>query len=337
MALKGFCASGQPVVSDLFTHCRASLKLCDIGVNLLDGMYSGDYHGKSVHEDDTLFVLDRARSLGCCTMIITAGTVEESRATIDFCRNCPQNQGLFSTVGVHPTRSNEFKDKEEEVVSSLRAMIEDGLATGTVAAIGECGLDYDRLRFCGKQNQQTGFQHQLDIAQDYNLPMFLHDRNTGGDFLRMVTEQREKMKGGGVVHSFTGTLEELNAFVDLGLYIGINGCSLKTEEGLQNAAAVPDSLLLLETDAPWCGIKRTHASFQHLSTIFPTAKKEKFQPGKMVKDRNEPCTMIQVLEAVAKVRGVDPVALAQQVYENSERLFPAITTTAATVTPPSNS
>ena len=152
--------------------------------------------------------------------------------------------------------------------------------------------------------------------------MFLHNRNTGDDFLRIVTEQRDKIKGGGVVHSFTGSIEELNALVDLGLYIGINGCSLKTEEGLQNAAAVPDDLLLLETDAPWCGIKKTHASFQHLSTVFPALKKEKFQLGTMVKDRNEPCTMMHVLEAVAKVRGADIVDLADKVYANSARLFP---------------
>eukprot|EP01037_Dinobryon_pediforme_P013295 gene13295-13407_t len=94
---------------------------------------------------------------------------------------------------------------------------------------------------------------------------------------RFSLEERHKIVAGGVVHSFTGSIEEMLSLVDLGFYIGINGCSLKTEENLRMAAAVPLERLLLETDAPWCGIKPTHAGFKHL-------------------DRNEPCTLIQIVK-----------------------------------------
>ena len=61
------------------------------------------------------------------------------------------------------------------------------------------------------------------------------------------------------MHSFDGDAAELDALLGLGLHIGVNGCSLRTADNLAVAAAVPAERLHLETDAPWCGIKRTHA------------------------------------------------------------------------------
>lgn len=76
--------------------------------------------------------------------------------------------------------------------------------------------------------------------------------------------------------------------------------SLKTEENLKVAVSVPLDRLMLETDGPWCDIRPTHASFKHLSKMTPeqqamysppSKKKERFESGLMVKNRNEPCTM----------------------------------------------
>jgi TatD DNase family protein len=96
---------------------------------------------------------------------------------------------------------------------------------------------------------------------------------------------------------------------------------LRTAEGLQVAREVPAHLLLLETDAPWCGIKPTHAGHSLISTSFPSVKKDKWTSGILVKDRNEPCTLIQVLEVVAVVRQCDPAELAKQVRTNCQFLF----------------
>ena len=124
------------------------------------------------------------------------------------------------------------------------------------------------------------------------------------------------------MHSFDGGMEEMKALTDLGLHIGINGCSLRSEESLEVVAAIPTSHLLLETDAPWCGIKRTHPGFKYVATDFPSLKKkEKWQEGFMIKDRNEPCTIRQVCEIVAAVREVSVEELAASAWQNTEALF----------------
>lgn len=90
------------------------------------------------------------------------------------------------------------------------------------------------------------------------------------------------------------------------------------------AALVPAGRLHLETDAPWCGIRRTHAGHAHLGELaarWPEAKKEKWAADLCVKDRSEPCHIVQVLRVLARTRGVDEVALGAAAAANSERLF----------------
>ena len=88
--------------------------------------------------------------------------------------------------------------------------------------------------------------------------------------------------------------------------------------------AIPADRLLLETDAPWCSIKRTHPSAALVRSDVLAAgqrKKEKWEPGCLVKDRNEPLFLHQVAEVVAHTRGVTVEELAEQCWRNSERLF----------------
>lgn len=111
-------------------------------------------------------------------------------------------------------------------------MIENAKQKEKFVAIGECGLDYDRFTYADKYHQLKVFPGHFDLAQKFGLPMYLHSRNTEGDFVRIVRENRDKFSTG-VVHSFTGDKEELDQLVELGLYIGVNGCSMKTEENLE--------------------------------------------------------------------------------------------------------
>lgn len=325
--MQGFAAAGLPTFKNVaIQEALPRLRMCDIGFNVGDEMFRGNYHGKQAHEDDFVMILERARSVGVMSMLCTSSYPDEAIHTIATCRETKYNDicRLRCTAGVHPCRATEFENGESAVIERLDGIIAQGITDGTVIAVGECGLDYDRFNYCGKELQLIGFQAQLSLAEKYNLPLFLHNRNTEGDFLRIMRENIHRLPAGGVVHSYTDSLEEMLALAELGLYIGVNGCSIRTEESIKVVERIPAHLLLLETDAPWCSIKATHPSFKYISTTFPTIKKEKFVAGKLVKDRNEPCLMLNVLEAVAQIRNVDPIELADQVYENTRRLFPTI-------------
>ena len=110
------------------------------------------------------------------------------------------------------------------------------------------------------------FERQLDLADKFWLPLFLHCRSAHDDFIEILTKNKDKIKGG-VVHTFDGTLEQAKKLIDMGLYIGINGCSLKTEANLKVAAAIPNDKIMIETDSPWCEIRKSHAGNYFLKIL----------------------------------------------------------------------
>lgn len=296
------------------------LKLFDIALNWGDDMFRGVYHGKKYHADDSLQVIERAKAAGVQKFIFTGTDLEESRKCLELAKG---QDCFYSTVGCHPTRCTEFESDPDKYYDELLQLAKS--APGKVVAIGECGLDLDRLHFCPLETQKKYFDKQFGLAELTKLPMFLHNRNTNGLFVEIMKQNRHRFSGG-VVHSFDGTVDEMKQLTDeLGLYIGINGCSLKTEENLEVVKQIPREKLMLETDAPWCDIRPSHASYKHLNNFKPEpsqlCKKEKFTEGKMIKGRNEPCNISQVLEVVASIRGEDIHELAEAIYENTNQLF----------------
>lgn len=291
------------------------LLFVEIAANLTDGMFNGEYNGRRVHDPDLIHVLDRARAAGVARTMVTAGTLSQSREALAMAR---AHQSLYSTVGVHPTRSCEMTGRAAEHVQALMAVVEDG--KDKVVAIGECGLDYDRLHFCSKEEQVPAFVAQFDLAERTRLPLFLHDRNTDGEFARIVRENRSRFTTG-VVHSFTGTAEDLQRHLSLDLYVGLNGCSLKTAENVAVSKEVPLDRLMLETDAPYCGIRTTHAGFKDIVSTWEAKDKKKWSPDCVVKGRTEPCHIRQVCEVIAAARGIEPSEVARAAYNNSFKVF----------------
>ena len=213
-------------------------------------MFNGFYKSsKQYHKPDIKNVIERANNVGVTSAILTSGNFDDIQNNISLIRNYSQ---FYFTAGLHPTRSNEYN---ENFIAFLNNFIESNKLSnenidGKVVAVGECGLDYDRLHFADKDIQKISFTHQLKLAYQHNLPLFLHSRAAHIDFvdvIRNVSKDFGNVLPKGVVHSFTGTLDEMNELVQLGFYIGLNGCSLKTQDNLDVASKVPLDRLMVET------------------------------------------------------------------------------------------
>ncbi|KOS20395.1 Deoxyribonuclease Tat-D [Escovopsis weberi] len=269
-----------------------------IGINLSDPIFRGRYHGTQRHQDDLEDVVGRARQVGCKKLIVTGSDFQSAHDGLDLAKQFPGT--CFATAGIHPCSSSIFSGREDhaehtascdpdpsapvsedilpdpeqsaKLISKLTDLILEARpwADKGLVAFGEFGLDYDRLHYCNKRLQLHSFEAQLKVAASLQpqLPLFLHSRAAHGDLVALLKaafgERLEKLEKGGVVHSFTGTIEEATELAELGLHIGINGCSLKTEENCAVVKAVPLDRIMLETDGPWCEVRPSHEGWKYL-------------------------------------------------------------------------
>ena len=214
-------------------------------------------------------------------------------------------------MGVHPCSSKEFDENAggpQTALDQLKRMAIEGRDNGHAVAFGEIGLDYDRLFLCPKDTQLKYFEAQLELAVELQMPLFLHSRACSEDFERLLKPRLSRLPKRGLVHSFTGTLEEMQRLVAMGFDIGINGCSLKTDENVAVVREVPLTQLQIETDGPWCEMRASHASAKYMDGApeLPSkaVKKEKWQRGAMVKGRNESATIAHVAHVIARIKGI---------------------------------
>ncbi|CDO72984.1 hypothetical protein BN946_scf185007.g38 [Trametes cinnabarina] len=309
--------------------------------------------------DDMDAMLERARAAGVKSMIITGGSLHESKEAIELAKQL----GFYATAGCHPTRSaqfDKFRGGPEKYLEALDKLIAANLTgKGRVVAVGECGLDYDRTHFAPKDVQRRHFRSlhpgltiasyrtvltvqlagsQLALAKKYHMPLFLHSRAAHQDFVQILREEGFDKDGGkavggrgGVVHSFTGTVEEAAEVVGPSSSTYVNGCSLKTEHNLAAAKSIRPDKIMLETDAPWCSLTSTHASKAHLASLppalsnlyFPPATKpEAFVYGRPVKGRNEPAAIGGVAWVIHKLNeGVPFEKVTEKAWKNTIEVF----------------
>jgi TatD DNase family protein len=313
---------GTPDCNILIPMNRMRRKFIDIGVNILDEQFQGIYHGKRVHAPDVDIVINRSE---CDKLILLSGSLDELESTLKFIEEHSSGPELYTTAGIHPTRMSDAlqKDDAKTIFQKFSSILDNPLNRSKIIAIGECGLDYDRLSFSGKEDQNHWADIHFQLSRIYHLPFIFHDRNTNGDFLRCLQENPPLY--GGVVHSFTGSWEEASNYLTLGLDIGINGCSLKTDENLNVVKQIPLNRMHLETDSPWCSIKRTHASFRFTKDADSNVKKEKYHPEEgstvLVNGRCEPRNILQVAQVIAGIKQISLDEVIDACSMNSINLF----------------
>lgn len=271
-------------------------KYYDVGVNITDSMFSGNYHGRKHHRDDSIDVLQKAYRHHVERILLTGSSLSESRKTLQILRSLQETTEipkLYSTVGVHPCTVTEFESNDYTVQShldELENLINNNL--DVIKAFGEIGLDYDRLHYTPIDKQKLYFQLQLKLASKFDLPLFLHMRAACDDFISILspflTNNLLKNKNL-LIHSFTGTIDELDKLLNFqksvpnyNLYFSINGAGLRENETLEMIPHIPLNRLMIETDSPWCEIKKTHPSWEYLSK----------SPNKFYPDDNENYNLI---------------------------------------------
>lgn len=155
---------------------------------------------------------------------------------------------------MHPCSAKHFDTHPggpDALLAAIGTLARSSWEAGLAVAFGEIGLDYDRLFLTPKEQQLRYFEAQLDLAVELGLPLFLHSRAASSDFERLLEARMARLPRRGLVHSFTGTVEEMRRMVELGLDVGVNGCSMKTEENVTVVREIPLDRLQIETDGPW--------------------------------------------------------------------------------------
>lgn len=257
--------------------------LVDIGSNLTHASFATDL-GE---------VLARAADAGVTRQIVTGADLSSSHAAAALALAHPGV--LWSTAGVHPHHAAEFEPAKRQELEEL-------LHLPQVVAAGECGLDYFR-DFSPRPAQRAAFIAQLEIAAAARKPVFLHQRDAHEDFTAILAEHRSHIAGG-VAHCFTGGIPELEAYLALGLSIGVTGwvCDERRGGSLREAVPrIPADRLMIETDAPYL-----------LPRDLTPAPKSR---------RNEPSYLRHIAIRVAELRHESADTLAAVTSANAARFF----------------
>ena len=176
-------------------------------------------------------------------------------------------------------------------------------AQDPVCAIGEAGLDFYR-NFSPPEDQHAVFDAQIRLAAELGLPLFVHDRDSGGAVYDALMNQAGQLNGV-VIHCFTGDEADLRRYLAAGFHIGITGwvCDRRRGERLRGLIPqIPIDRLLIETDAPFLLPNGADS---------PTADKR----------RNEPCLLPFIARAIADLLDMPTSELACQTTTNARRLF----------------
>jgi len=257
------------------------MDLIDIGVNLAHDSFDADRDS----------ILQRAAQAGVAQMIVTGSSEESTRKAIEL--SAAHRNVLFATAGVHPHHA-------ADVTTDTLPALQELARHEHVVAVGECGLDYFR-DLSPRDLQRRAFGWQLEIAIATGKPVFLHQRDAHDDFIAILREHRVTR---GVAHCFTGTEAERDAYLELGLHIGITGWINDERRGLhlrEVVKGIPADRLMIESDAPY---------------LLP----RDIRPAPKTR-RNEPAYLSFVARAIAAARGETAEAVAQASTDAARKFF----------------
>lgn len=253
-------------------------KYYDIGLNLFCRQF----------KEPEKIIQDAADNNVCC--ILTGTDINENNKIDKFVKT----HNAYGTAGIHPHNADSARQEDFLIIEKIIS------GNNKVVAVGECGLDYDRM-FSTKENQTRCLEKHIVLAEKYNKPLFLHERAAADDFIRRFKKHQDICQKS-VVHCFTGDKRTLDKYLSMGFSIGITGwiCDDRRAKELRDAVSIiPLNRILIETDAPYLVPRNVNGL------------------GKT----NVPQNIIYVARELAKYMKVPEDVLIENAKKNTERIF----------------
>lgn len=247
-------------------------------------------------EDDRESVLNEMKSYGVGTITVGTDIIESEKAIV----LAEKNEHVYATVGCHPN------DNKEEVFDEEK--YEELAKHEKVVAIGECGLDYFRIKEdveSEKLRQKETFLKQIELAVKVNKPLMLHGRPSKDsmdayeDILALLEEVKKKHgnKLRGNAHFFAGNIDIAQRFINIGFTLSFSGVITFTKDYDDVVRYIPLTLMHAETDSPY-------------ATPVPFRNK-----------RNSPMYVQEVVARIAVLREQPMEEVRAQLLENAKRVF----------------
>lgn len=266
-------------------------------------------------DGDRLDIISRCAEAGVGVLNVGT-TIKTSKDALQCEKDFGANSGtekpayIKTIIGIHPIYASE-EMKNPNWLSDLEHLIEHNLANvadeigkGSVVGIGEIGIDVFRIKDEEEIKkelaaQEICFRAQLDLAIKYDLPIMIHARQSYHHILPILKEYfiQHGARLRGDAHFFAGSIEEAQAFLDLGFTLSFTGVITFVQEYDKLVELTPIDRILIETDCPYV----TPVPFR----------------GK----KNEPIHVREILARIAKIKGIDPEIARQQILRNTIKLF----------------
>ncbi len=235
--------------------------------------------------------------------MIVVGTQFDTSS--DAVKVAEEHEDVYAAIGLHPIHSTKSYHDEKELGEGGKEFTSRGEEfdfaayeklgqSPKVVAVGECGLDYYRLEEDTKKKQKETFVQQIELANRLNKPLMLHIRNAYEDSLALL-KKHAKVKGD--VHFFAGDWNIAKQFLDFGFTLSFTGVLTFARDYDETVRNAPLDMLLSETDAPY---------------VTPKPYRGK---------RNEPAYVVEVVKAIAEIRGEPLEKVREQLATNARRVF----------------
>jgi TatD DNase family protein len=256
-------------------------KLFDIACNFTSERFDSDL-------DD---VISSAINNNVDKFLVVSAELDDTKKIQEIKHKYPEN--CLITLGVHPHHAKTFNDKSSMIMDTYIKDINPN-------SIGETGLDFFR-NISSYDEQIYAFNEQIKLAIKFNKPLFLHQRESHEDFIKVLKNYTVDLPPC-VVHCFTGTQDELDAYLELDFFIGLTGwiCDERRNKDLRSSIKnIPLDKLMIETDCPY---------------LIPRNLKIK-------NNRNEPKHLPHIANEISLLMDIPSDEIISRTYNNSIRFF----------------